>query len=237
MEQMECVHQFPPAQFMQQQGCPLRGRWNAEAFHRQAPLVLELGCGKGEYAVGLAQEQPQCNYIGVDIKGARLWTGAKQVTNLGLANCRFLRTEIGLIDHFFGPSEVSEIWITFPDPQMKKVSKRLTGTRFLTLYSHFLKPGALIRLKTDSPFLFLYTSAMLRVNNITPLVATDNLYASNYRAQVPEIKTFYERQWLSRGMTIKYIVFTLPEAGTPLQEPDDDIPYDDYRSLTRGAVE
>ena len=126
MERMDCVFQFPFAVVTQEGGCPMRGRWNELYFKNDHPIVLELGCGKGEYAVGLAQRFPDKNYIGVDIKGARMWTGAKLATELGLPNVAFLRTSIELIDRMFAPDEVSEIWITFPDPQMKKVNKRLT---------------------------------------------------------------------------------------------------------------
>lgn len=235
MEQMDCVYQFPPSALMGFHGCEMRGRWNEIAFKREAPIVLELGCGKGEYAVGLAQERPECNYIGIDIKGARMWTGARRATELKLDNCVFLRTDIGMLERFFESGEVSEIWITFPDPQMKKVNKRLTGTRFLDLYRRILSEDALIRLKTDSPFLYLYTTALLRVNDIMPVEATDDLYACGCTAHVPEIKTFYEQQWLSRGKSIKYVSFFLPR-GIELVEPDDEIPLDDYRSLTRGAL-
>lgn len=234
MEQMRCVHQYPPST-LGAEGCPLRGRWNAECFHRDAPLVVELGCGKGEYAVGLAQERPGNNYIGVDIKGARMWTGAVRVRDLGLDNCAFLRTDIGMLPMFFDTDEVSEIWITFPDPQMKKVNKRLTGTRFLTRYRQFLRPGGIIHLKTDSPFLYAYTREMLRANGISPMADTSDLYGDGNEIEVPQIKTFYEQQWLSRGMKIKYLSFTLPTC-VELVEPDIEIEPDPYRSLPRGQL-
>ena len=161
MERMQCVFQFPFAVVKQEGGCPMRGKWNELYFKNGNPIVLELGCGKGEYAVGLAQRFPGKNYIGVDIKGARMWTGAKLATELGLPNVAFLRTSIELIDCMFAPNEVSEIWITFPDPQMKKVNKRLTSTRFLDNYRNILCDGGLVHLKTDSPFLYTYTHALV----------------------------------------------------------------------------
>ena len=131
METLPCVHQYPFADLKAAGACPLRGRWNDDVFHNPAPITLELGCGKGEYAVGMGRTYPHRNFIGIDIKGARMWTGARQVSDEGLSNVAFLRTSIHLLPHFFAPAEVSEIWITFPDPQMKKVNKRLTGTHFL----------------------------------------------------------------------------------------------------------
>ena len=165
METMDCVFQFPFSA-LKDGNCPMRRHWNELYFHNQNPIVLELGCGKGEYAVGLGKRFPEKNYIGVDIKGARMWTGAKQVVEQGLTNVAFLRTSIELIDRLFAPDEVSEIWITFPDPQMKKVNKRLTSTRFLDNYRHILKSDGIVHLKTDSPFLYTYTSELVKVNNL-----------------------------------------------------------------------
>lgn len=234
MEQLSCVYQYPP-DALGPDGCPMRGRWNQECFGREAPIVVELGCGKGEYAVGLAQESPAANYVGVDIKGARMWTGATRCRDLGLPNCAFLRTDISLLPLFFAPGEVAEIWVTFPDPQMRKVNKRLTGTRFLERYRQVLAPGGVVHLKTDSPFLYRYTREMLRANRTEPISDTDDLYAPGCTARVPQIKTFYEQQWLSRGKTIKYLAFTIPDG--PLVEPEVEIEPDDYRSLPRGRVE
>ena len=235
MEQLDCVFQFPFAA-IKDNGCPMRGKWNQEYFRNDHPIVLELGCGKGEYAVGLGKRFPEKNYIGVDIKGARMWTGAKQANAEGMANVAFLRTSIEIIDRMFAPGEVSEIWITFPDPQMKKVNKRLTGTRFLDNYRKILKDGGIVHLKTDSPFLYTYTDAMLRLNNLPQDVNTSDLYASGLADDILEIKTHYERQWLSRGLTIKYIKFRLPH-GVQLQEPDIEIEPDNYRSYHRDQME
>jgi tRNA (guanine-N7-)-methyltransferase len=161
-----------------------------------------------------------------------MWTGARQVTALGLTNVAFLRTSIELIDRMFAPGEVSEIWITFPDPQMKKASKRLTSTRFLERYRHVLRDGGLVHLKTDSPFLYTYTHALVTTNALPVEVDTDDLYASGLADDILDIKTYYERQWLERGLTIKYLRFALPHEGA-LAEPDIDIEPDNYRSYHR----
>ena len=152
MESIDCVFQYPFG-LLREKGFPMKGRWRGEFFHNDGPIVLELGCGKGEYTVGLARRFPDKNFIGIDIKGARMHSGACDARDNGLTNVAFLRTGIELLDNFFAPGEVDEIWITFPDPQMKKVRKRLTGTTFMNLYRKVLKPGGRINLKTDSPFL------------------------------------------------------------------------------------
>ncbi|MDY5826795.1 MAG: tRNA (guanosine(46)-N7)-methyltransferase TrmB, partial [Candidatus Limisoma sp.] len=163
-------------------------------------------------------------------------TGAKQSVEESIPNVAFLRTSIELIASFFAPSEVSEIWITFPDPQMKKVSKRLTSTRFMNLYRHILCPNGIIHLKSDSPFLYTYTKAMVELNRQEKVVDTDDLYHSNLADDILEIRTFYERQWLARGLTIKYISWHL-DCTTTLQEPDIEIEKDTYRSFSRGYLE
>lgn len=231
MEQMDRVLQYPFAS-LKEQGFPLRGKWGQEMFGNDNPIVLELGCGKGEYTVGLARLYPDKNFIGIDIKGARMYTGAKQVQEEGLCNAAFLRTSIELLPAFFAPGEVSEIWITFPDPQMKKVNKRLTSTRFLSLYRQVMPDGGLVHLKTDSPFLYTYTREMMRLNGIEPIIDTTDLYADEVRHSVPEIRTHYEQQWLQRGLTIKLLSFALPATGI-LAEPDIDIEPDSYRSYSR----
>ncbi|MDE6496787.1 MAG: tRNA (guanosine(46)-N7)-methyltransferase TrmB [Duncaniella sp.] len=236
METLDCVFQYPFAVLKEQGGCPMRGHWNRDYFHNDNPIVVELGCGKGEYAVGLASTTPDKNFIGIDIKGARMWTGARRVRDLNLGNCAFLRTGIELLESFFAPGEVSEIWITFPDPQMKKVNKRLTGTRFMELYRKVLLPGGQVHLKTDSPFLYTYTREMLRHNGITPAMDTADLYGGPLATVVPPIKTFYEQQWLDRGLSIKFLSWSLnPEP--PLTEPDIEIEPDTYRSFGRGELQ
>ena len=229
------VFQYPFA-VLREKGFAMQGRWNADFFKNDHPIVLELGCGKGEYAVGLARKYPHKNFIGVDIKGARMWTGATDAQRRGLKNVAFLRTDIELLPSFFAPGEVNEIWITFPDPQMKKVRKRLTSTRFLDLYRRVLKDGGIINLKTDSPFLYTYTSIMADENRLPVEVRTDNLYASAAADDILKIRTYYEQQWLDRGLTIKYIRFALPAEGT-LTEPDVEIEHDTYRSFSRGELQ
>ena len=237
MEQLERVYQFPYGVLESQGGCPLRGRWREEVFHNGNPLVLELGCGKGEYTVGLAEKFPDKNFIGIDIKGARMWTGAREVEERSIPNAAFLRTNIELLPYFFAPGEVSEIWITFPDPQMKKVNKRLTGTRFMELYRRVLKPGGIIHLKSDSPFLYTYTKIMTEHNHLPVVTDTDDLY-HNYPGldDILNIRTFYEQQWLDRGLTIKYISWRL-DHDTPLSEPQVEIEPDTYRSFSRGELQ
>lgn len=239
METIDCVFQYPFGQ-LQQQGFPMRGRWREDFFHNSGPIVLELGCGKGEYTVGLARRYPDSNFIGMDIKGARMHTGATEACDSGLTNVAFLRSSIELLDRFFAPGEVDEIWITFPDPQMKKVRKRLTGTTFMNLYRKVLKPDGKINLKTDSPFLYTYTSLMVGLNRLQVVTDIPDLYNSEgdpaQERALREIQTYYERQWLGRGLTIKYLSFLLPAAGV-LEEPTDEIPLDTYRSFSRGSVE
>lgn len=239
METIECVFQYPYG-VLSREPFPMRGRWRDEFFHNDGPVVLELGCGKGEYTVGLARRYPDRNFIGMDIKGARMWTGACDARDSGLKNVAFLRTNIELLDRFFAPGEVDEIWITFPDPQMKKVRKRLTGTNFMNIYRKVLHPGGIINLKTDSPFLYTYTSLMARLNNFPVVADFADLYGADADSEADpalrEIRTYYERQWLARGLTIKYLAFGLPAEGD-LQEPADEIPFDTHRSFSRGTLE
>lgn len=235
METFDNVFQYPFA-VVEREGFPLKGNWKRDFFKNDNPIVLELGCGKGEYAVGLARRFPGKNYIGVDIKGARMWTGAKAAVKEGISNVAFLRTNIELIDRFFEAGEVSEIWITFPDPQMKKVRKRLTSTRFLELYRNILVADGIVHLKTDSPFLYTYTDALVKLNELPTGINTADLYHSDVVDDILEIKTFYEQQWLDRGLTIKYIKFHLDHT-TELKEPDIEIEEDTYRSFSRGYIQ
>ena len=210
----------------------MKGNWNRDFFKNDNPIVLELGCGRGEYTVGLARRYADKNFIGVDIKGARMWTGATEALNEGLKNAAFLRTNIEIIDRFFAPGEVSEIWLTFSDPQMKKATKRLTSTYFMERYRRFLVPGGVIHLKTDSNFMFTYTKYMIEANRLPVEFITDYLYHSGMDDDILSIRTYYEQQWLDRGLNIKYIKFRLPHEGV-LQEPDVEIELDDYRSYNR----
>ena len=232
IEQLECVLQYPREKLLNE-GFPFKGKWKSDLYKNDNPIVLELGCGKGEYTVGLAKTNPDKNFVGIDIKGARIWSGAKDVAQQALDNAKFLRTEIENINHFFDSGEVDEIWITFPDPQMQKVRKRLTSTRFLNLYSSLLKTDGVIHLKTDSPFLYEYTRRLVEKNNLDVIEQTDDLYGSGNADPVKSIKTFYESQWLSRGKSIKLISFRLNNREN-LEEPEaEDIERDNYRAFTR----
>ncbi|MDE6334175.1 MAG: tRNA (guanosine(46)-N7)-methyltransferase TrmB [Muribaculaceae bacterium] len=237
MDTIDLVFQYPFSRLKTEgfDSFPMKGRWH-EFFGNDRPIVLELGCGKGEYTVGLAQLYPDRNFIGIDIKGARMHSGAVKARDLGMPNVAFLRTQIELIEHFFAPGEVSELWITFPDPQMKKATKRLTGTRFLDLYRKVMADGGIVRLKTDSPFLYTYTRAMAALNGLRCDVDTDDLYHSDLVDPILSIRTHYESQWLARGLTIKYLAFALPHSGD-LVEPDDDFERDTYRSYSRGTID
>lgn len=217
----------------------LKGKWGKDFFHNDNPIVLELGCGRGEYTVGLARLFPEKNFIGIDIKGARMWTGATESLQEGLPNVAFLRTRIEFIENYFAPGEVSEIWLTFSDPQMKKPTKRLTSTYFMERYRKFLVDNGLVHVKTDSNFLFTYTGYMLSHNGIKPVMHSLDLYGDTADSQVSnemmrllQIKTYYETQWLARGITIKYTSFHLPQDGA-LTEPDVEIELDSYRSYAR----
>ena len=211
----------------------MRGHWREQYFGNQNPIILELGCGKGEYAVELARQHPECNYIGVDIKGARMWTGATRALQEGIPNVAFLRTNIEIIDRFFAPDEVQEIWLTFSDPQMKNPRKRLSSTYFLERYRRFLEDKGIIHLKTDSNFLFTYTTYMVEHNRLPLLQRTQDLYSEGPAfAVAASIQTYYEQMWLERGLSIKYMQFQLPHEGL-LEEPDVEIELDDYRSYHR----
>ena len=227
----ECVEDSPVV--------TMRGKWRELYFHNNNPIVLGLGCGRGEYTVGLAQRDPNKNYIGIDIKGARMWAGAKQAELAGIKNVAFLRTNIEMISNFFSPDEIDEIWITFPDPQMKKATKRLTSTFFMQRYRQLLRPDGIIHLKTDSPFLYTYTQAMVKENHYPILVDTNDLYSEEAIRTLGDkanearmLQTHYENQWLDRGLTIKYIVWQLP-ADSSYIEPEIEIEKDTYRSYGR----
>lgn len=217
----------------------VKGHWNEKMFHgRNCPIVLELGCGKGEYTTALAERNPDMNYIGVDIKGARLWKGAKYATEKGLPNVAFLRTRIEFIEAFFAPGEISEIWLTFSDPQMKSENSRLTSPMFLERYRRFLKPGGIVHLKTDSTFLYEYTKAVCGANSLHVLASTSDLYSADVPGEhlsgrealyssdfssvcgksavdaLFEVQTFYEQNFLEQGFKINYIAFTIDREGS-----------------------
>jgi len=212
-----------------------KGQWHTNFFKNDNPIVLELGCGKGEYTVGLAELFPEKNFIGVDIKGARMHSGAKDAKVKGLKNVAFVRTRIEFITAFFAENEVDELWLTFPDPQMKKVNKRLSSTRFLKNYQHFLKPDGLVHLKTDSNFLYTYTSEMVKENKFIVEVNESDLYGSGYDDTILSIQTHYESKWIRHGLSIKYLRFQLAHRDQWL-EPEIEIDFDEYHSAGRGVV-
>jgi len=193
--------EFPPQDFF------LKGKWNAEYFRNENPIVLELGCGRGEYTTKLSEMFPQKNFIGIDIKGARLWRGAKTAAENKMLNVCFIRTHIQLLRSFFGENEVTEIWLTFPDPQRQKsrARKRLTAPRFLEMYRHVLKPQGLLHLKTDSQMLFDYTTETVQSTNFSVASATDDLYNSLLHDEVLGIRTTYEKMFLDKGERICYL--------------------------------
>jgi len=220
----------------------IKGNWNRDMFVKPQPIVLELGCGKGDYTIALARRHPEMNFIGVDIKGARLWKGAKEATEQAMGNVAFLRTRIEFIDAFFGPGEVSEIWLTFSDPQLRgSENARLTSPLFLQRYSRFLKPGGIVHLKTDSRFLYEYTQSVIRANGLqvlasgvdiynAPLVVRDGVApvissGDGVGASLPdlpavfEVQTFYESMFLKMGLPITYLAFRLDRATLPAYAP------------------
>lgn len=223
---------------------PIKGHWNEKMFKANQPIVLELGCGKGEYTIDLSRREPSLNYIGVDIKGARLWKGAKFATENHLPNVAFLRTRIEFIEAFLAPGEVSEIWLTFSDPQMKSENCRLTSPLFLERYRKFLKNGGIVHLKTDSRFLYEYSRAVAEQNNLKILARTDDLYGTG-RADLSdcalrsvagesaidalfEVQTFYERMFTAQGYRITYLSFVIDHEG-PYLHPEFDSDY--WRSV------
>ena len=192
------------------EGFALKGKWNELFFKNDNPIVLELGCGKGEYTVGLAKKYPNKNFIGIDIKGARLWRGCKTSNEDKMTNVAFVRTHIQMIESYFAENEVSEIWITFPDPQLKKPNKRLTCERFLKLYKNILKQDGIVHLKTDSQELYEYTKdEVLIPSKREILYNTNDLYNSDFKEDVIEIQTFYEAMYLKIGKPITYLKFKL----------------------------
>ena len=216
----------------------IKGHWNERMFDAPRPIVLELGCGKGEYTIDLAERDPSCNYIGVDIKGARLWKGAKYATQNQLGNVAFLRTRIEFITAYFAPGEVSEIWLTFSDPQFRSENSRLTSPLFLERYRSFLKPGGIVHLKTDSMFLHRYSRAVAECNGLRVLGCTEDLYGTPREAlllpgdtvgALYEVQTFYEKMFLEQGYKITYLSFVIDHDGPFLHPTDFDEDY--WRSV------
>jgi len=191
------------------EGFNLKGKWHQEFFKNDHPIVLELGCGKGEYTVGLAEKYPKKNFIGIDLKGARMWRGATDAQELKLNNVAFVRNKIEQILFLLGPREVDEIWLTFSDPQPKKERRRLSSPRFLNLYREILKPEGIIHIKTDSRELFDYTMEVVQYFNLPLHYKTNNLYHSEFRGDAPQIQTYYEKIYLAEGIPINYAQFSL----------------------------
>lgn len=233
---------------------PVKGCWNARMFSRPQPVVLELGCGKGEYTLSLAARHPENNYIGVDIKGARLWKGAKQATEEARPNVAFLRSRIEFLPALFAPGEVSEIWLTFSDPQLRSENARLTSPVFLERYRQFLRPGGIIHLKTDSRFLHEYTAAVVRANGLEVLAKGTDIYKEGFSLSdsrgtvvlpnpsdspslppsssaltdcraVFEVQTFYESMFLEMGLPITYMAFRIDREGPYAAPADFDADY------------
>ncbi len=186
-----------------------KGNWNSEVFKNNNPIVLELACGKGEYSVGLGKLYPEKNFVGFDIKGNRLWVGAQNALAQGMRNVRFFRAYIDHLNQFFAEKEVSEIWIIFPDPQLKKDRKKLTSPKFLNLYKPLLKAGATINLKTDSPELYQFTKEVIEEEGLTVLRDVSDIYKECSNDPELSIKTYYEQIHLKKGKKIKFLSFTL----------------------------
>jgi tRNA (guanine-N7-)-methyltransferase len=209
-----------------EKGLALKGKWREEYFKNNNPIVVELGCGRGEYTIGLAEPHPEKNFIGIDIKGARIWTGARYATDKNLKNVAFVRTRIDFVEACFAENEVDEIWITFPDPQPQKgrERKRLTNHLFLSRYMKFLKPGGLIHLKTDNTGFYEFTLESFRsfahpdnpsTRELEEIFSTDDLYNNvpEGREELTRIKTYYEKMFTERGERVKYCLFRRPSHG------------------------
>jgi tRNA (guanine-N7-)-methyltransferase len=191
---------------------PLKGKWNSDFFKNDHPIIVELGCGKGEYTIGLAEKNPNVNYIGIDVKGARFWRGAKTAVDSGMKNTAFVRTQIELLDFIFDNHEVAEIWITFPDPQIKykRTKHRMTNSEFLQLYKKILVADGCVHLKTDSEFMHGYTLGLLHGEGHEVLYANHNVYKNEGApSEVTGIQTFYEKQYLEVNKAITYIRFKI----------------------------
>ena len=184
---------------------PLKGRWLSNYFKNDHPIVLELGCGRGEYTIGLAQRFPDKNFIGIDRKGARIWRGCKDAIEQNLKNVAFLRIKIEDIEHYFSSDEVHEIWVTFPDPQLRKERRRLISPNFVSKYKKILDPSGIIHLKTDSRELYEYVVETAPTEKWEILENIPDIYASNTNSVLTEIQTFYEKKWLLEGKPISYV--------------------------------
>ena len=211
---MQCVFQ-PSLDDSKNDQFLLKGKWNSEFFKNDHPIVVELGCGKGEYTVELAKKYPDKNFVGIDIKGARIWYGAKAVTDLGLGNVAFVRGKIDMVNHFFAKDEIEEIWLTFSDPQPKKPSKRLSSKSFVALYRQFLKSGGIIHMKTDNTMLFEWTLEEILKNDYALKINSFDVYSDLKSGFDPktcellQIQTHYQQLFTKRGFDIKYLSFSI----------------------------
>ncbi len=208
-ENLTFPHLLQPGYHEIEKGFRLSSCWGKDFFFNTNPIILELGCGKGEYTVGLAQKYPQKNFIGIDLKGARLWRGARTVQEMGMKNVAFIRTQVDHLNKFFGPGEVSEIWITFPDPQGHKERKRLTAPVFLDKYKIILVPEGILHMKTDDLDFNNYTLKIIGQYRHSLLFSTNDLYHSGCLEDVISIRTYYENMWLESDKKICYIKFKL----------------------------
>jgi tRNA (guanine-N7-)-methyltransferase len=213
----------PPMEDVFEKDFHLKGKWN-QFFGNSHPIVLELGCGKGEYTVGLAGLFHDQNFIGVDIKGARMWRGATTARDRTLTNVAFIRTRIEWITSFFSPGEIHDIWLTFPDPQPKKrqAKKRLTHPSFLSVYRRMLLTSGPVHLKTDNTFLYEYTRKLIEVNQLTLLSDIEDLYHDPGDHLSAKIQTFYEQNFLEQGMKIHYVRFSFPHNNPLIDLPDEE---------------
>lgn len=199
----------------------LKGKWRTEFFKNNKPIVVELGCGKGEYTVGLAERNPNINYIGIDIKGARIWRGAKTAHEKGMKNVAFVRISINLIESFFAEGEVDEIWLTFSDPQPKRHKRRLTSSVFINKYKKFLKNDGIVNIKTDSRLLFEYSNALAEINKFKINYLSKNVYNDDSLPEpVTGIQTFYEEQFRGKGHKIHFLQFEISNESEVL-EPEE----------------
>jgi tRNA (guanine-N7-)-methyltransferase len=200
----------------------LKGKWGSSFFGNDNPIILELGCGRGEYTLAMARMYPDRNFIGIDIKGARLWFGAKKATDMALPNVSFVRTKIDVVNSLFDKGEVSEIWLTFPDPQPAKWKKRLCSSIFLTRYAKFLKPDGIVHLKTDCRSMYQYTKALLAHNGITPRIDAFNVYGAHALKKTPvtTIQTAYEKMFIVQYIPITYLQFAVPAGATFAEPPE-----------------
>lgn len=211
----------PPFNEVLNKDYQFKGKWSNDFFKNENPIILELGCGKGEYTVGMARQNPNINFLGIDIKGARIWSGAKTAQLENLYNVGFLRTRVDFVNSFFDLDEIQEIWITFPDPQPKKYYKRLTSTRFLDYYKKIIQSNGFIHLKTDNTDLYQYTKRVIVKNKLELITDINDLYNTIIDDPVLSIKTFYEEQFLNEGKLIHYLKFKLKKT-KDLEEPENE---------------